>query len=229
MCDTSRVDHAYIEEGKRFSDFKLLAMDMDSTLITIECIDELADYAGKKKEVAAITEAAMRGEIPDFAESLRRRVALLRGLPIDALEAVYRERLRLNEGARELVGIARKNGIFTAMLSGGFDFFADRVKTVLGIDYACANRLSIHDGLIVGTLNGPTVDGPGKANSVRHLTSELKATKFEVIAIGDGANDLEMMQEAGLSIAFHGNQVVRDRATSAVRFGPLTTILDWLT
>ncbi len=227
LCDASRVDHAYVEHGKKLSDFKLLAMDMDSTLITIECIDEIADFAGKKKEVAAITEAAMRGEITDFAESLRRRVALLAGISVDVLERVYDQRLKLSPGATELLIAAEEAGLYRLLVSGGFTYFTDRLKARLGFDYAHSNRLDIDAGRLTGKVCPPIFDATQKAISVRDALSIHPAHQRKAIVIGDGANDIQMMELADTSVAFHGKSVVRTLAKYRIDFGGLDIVVDW--
>ena len=227
LCDASRVDHAYVEPGKKLSDFKLLAMDMDSTLITIECIDEIADFAGKKKEVAAITEAAMRGEITDFAESLRRRVALLAGTSVDVLERVYEERLRLTEGAEDLLSSARSNGLKSLLVSGGFTYFTDRLKDRLGLDYTYANRLDVVSNQLTGIVCAPVFGANEKAAALSAAASLASASRQETIVIGDGANDIQMMELTDTSVAFHAKQVVRFIATYRIDFGDLGTVIDW--
>ncbi len=210
-----RLDWGFVPEGRRLGDFGLLAMDMDSTLIAIECIDEIADFAGRKAEVAAVTAAAMRGEI-DWPESLRRRVAALRGLEESALERVYAERLRFNPGAERLAAAARREGVKTLLVSGGFTFFTDRVRERLALDYACSNELVVQEGRLAGLTTGPLVDAAGKAAHVSRLARELGLARPRVLAIGDGANDLAMMAEAGTSIAYHAKPVVRERADYAL-------------
>jgi phosphoserine phosphatase len=203
-------DIAFVPAAARFDQFALMAFDMDSTLITIECIDELAALAGIK-EVAAVTASAMRGEIP-FAESLRRRVALLAGLPESALERVYRERLRLSPGAETLLEVARAAGVATLLVSGGFTWFTQRLRRRLGIDRDCANTLEIADGVLTGRLQGALVDGDAKAAALRAFAHELGARREQVMVIGDGANDLPMMREGGVAVAFHAKPVVRAQA-----------------
>jgi phosphoserine phosphatase len=211
-CEQRRIDHAWMPEGRRFADLKLLAMDMDSTLITIESIDELGDLAGKKAEIAAITAQAMRGEI-DYPESLRRRVALLSGLQESALGRVYDERLHLTSGAEALLGACKKHGIRLLLVSGGFTFFTERLKSRLGIDYTISNILEIRDGLLTGRVSGSIVGAEAKAAKFKNVLKELNASKEQSVAIGDGANDLKMMAEAGISIAFHAKPVVRAQAS----------------
>ncbi|WP_295526808.1 phosphoserine phosphatase SerB [uncultured Pseudacidovorax sp.] len=214
----------------RLADFGLIAFDMDSTLITIECIDEIADAVGKKAEVAAITEATMRGEIKDFKESLRRRVALLQGVPVGALQEVYDQRLRLSPGAPELVGACREAGLKVLLVSGGFTFFADRVKARLGIDFARSNLLEEDDGHITGRVRaqdwGDICDGAEKRRTLLEVASLLRLSPAQTIAVGDGANDLPMMGEAGLSVAFHAKPKVREQAMVAINDGGLDRLLD---
>jgi phosphoserine phosphatase len=216
----------------RLADFGLAAFDMDSTLISIECVDEIADAAGRKAEVAAITQAAMRGEIADFKESLRRRVALLAGVPEAALHAVARERLRLNPGVREFVAAARAAGLRTLLVSGGFTFFSERVREMLGIDSARANVLEVVDGRLSGRLLdqpwGDIVDGAEKRRAMLQACAELGLPPARAIAVGDGANDLPMMGAAGLSIAFHAKPAVRAQAMLSIEDGGLDRALEVL-
>lgn len=210
------------------SSFKAIAFDMDSTLINIECIDEIADAVGKKAEVAAITEAAMRGEITDFKDSLRRRVALLQGVPAEALQEVYDTRLKLNPGAAELVAAARSAGLHTLLVSGGFTFFADRVRDRLGMHEAHANTLEIEGGLLTGRVLGDIVDGEAKKQHLLALCQRLGCDPRHSIAVGDGANDLPMMGAAGLSVAFHAKPKVRAQAMVAIDDGGLDRLLSLL-
>ena len=214
-CERAKLDFGFVADGRKLSDFALLAMDMDSTLIGIECIDEIADFAGRRKEVAQVTAAAMRGEI-DWPESLRRRVAALAGLDEGVLAKVYADRLRFNPGAGKLVAAARRCGLRTLLVSGGFTYFTDRVRERLGLDFAHSNVLVVEDGKIAGRVTGPLVDGPGKAGHVARLKRELGIARERVLAMGDGANDLAMLAEAGTSIAYHAKPVVRARTTYAL-------------
>jgi phosphoserine phosphatase len=224
-CDERRIDCAWVPAGRRFADLKLLAMDMDSTLITIECIDEIADFAGKKAEVAAITAQAMRGEL-DYPASLRRRVSLLEGLEEEVLLKVYEERLRLTEGAERLVGECRRNGVKLLLVSGGFTFFTERLKARLGIDYTISNTLEVKDGRLTGGLLGSIVDADAKAAKFLQVASALDARREDTVAIGDGANDLKMMAQAGLSVAFHAKPVVRAQADCALTWSGLDGVLN---
>jgi len=224
-CAKAHLDFGFVREGARLADFGLLAMDMDSTLICIECIDEIADFAGRKAEVAAVTASAMRGEI-DWPESLRRRVAALQGLEESALERVYAERLRFNPGAEKLIAAARRANVKTLLVSGGFTYFTDRVRDKLKLDYAYSNVLVVESGKLAGTTAGPLVDAAGKAAHVARLKRELGLSQERVLAIGDGANDLPMMAEAGTSIAYHAKPVVKAKATYALDYAGLDGVLN---
>ena len=217
----------------KLQDFKLIAFDMDSTLINIECIDEIADAVGRKAEVAAITEAAMRGEIADFKDSLRRRVALLKGVPESALHEVFEQRLRLNPGAQTLVDTCKAHGMKVLLVSGGFTFFADRVCEMLNIDYARSNVLSIDNGYLTGDVVtqdwGDICDGAEKRKMLLHICAEMGINPKQAIAMGDGANDLLMMGEAGLSVAYHAKPKVREQAMVAINDGGLDRLLEVFT
>ena len=216
-CAKAKLDWGFVPSGRTLADFRLLAMDMDSTLISIECIDEIADFAGRKAEVAAVTASAMRGEI-DWPESLRRRVKALAGLDAGALESVYSQRLRFNPGAEKLLAAARRAGLTTLLVSGGFTYFTDRVRDRLGFDHAYSNELDIEGGKLKGTVSGTLVDARGKAAHVERLKGELAIGREQVIAIGDGANDLPMLAQAGTSIAYHAKPVVREKADYAIDY-----------
>ena len=200
-------------------------MDMDSTLISIECIDELGDLAGKKAEIAAVTAQAMRGEIA-YPESLRRRVAAIAGLEETALARVYEERLRLTPGADALIAACKKHGVKLLLVSGGFTFFTERLKQRLGIDHTISNVLEVKSGKLTGALVGEIVDADAKAAKFRAVLKELKASKEQSVAIGDGANDLKMMNEAGVSVAFRAKPVVRAQATCALNWSGLDAVVN---
>ncbi len=217
FCYEHQIDYGFVRAGQHLSDFGLVVMDMDSTLISIECIDEIADMQGIKPQVAEITEAAMRGEI-DFSESLRRRVALLAGLEEGALQRVYDERLKLNPGAELMLAELKRHGIKTLLVSGGFTFFTERLKARCGLDFAHANTLEIVDGRLTGQVLGDIVDAQAKAHWLTHTRAELGLRAEQVIAMGDGANDLKMMAQAGTSIAYHAKPIVRTQATFALNF-----------
>jgi len=226
-CANALLDYAFVPAQRAFADFGLLVMDMDSTLITIECIDEIADMIGVKPQVAEITESAMQGEI-DFAESLTRRVALLKGLDEYALQRVYDERLALSPGAEKMLAALKQHGIKTLLVSGGFTFFTERLKAKLGLDYTSSNTLEIVDGKLTGNVLGKILDAQGKADALNTLRDELGLAKGQVIAMGDGANDLKMMAEAGISIAYRAKPIVRAQASYAISHVGLDGILNLL-
>jgi phosphoserine phosphatase len=222
----------------RLADFKLVAFDMDSTLINIECVDEIADAAGRKAEVAAITEAAMRGEIADYKESLRRRVALLKGVTVAHMEAVYTQRLQLNPGAEVLVQACKAAGLKVLLVSGGFTFFTDRIKARLGMDFARSNVLEVETGPNCGTLTGRMVDQPWgdicdgaeKRRTLLEVATLMGISPAQCMAVGDGANDLPMMkacsEAGGLSVAYHAKPAVRAQAMVAIHEGGLDRLLE---
>jgi len=225
LCAVAGIDFGFVPDDQRLERVRLVAMDMDSTLITIECVDEIADLRGIKPEIAAITESAMRGKI-DFRESLKRRVALLAGLDTAALSRVYDERLRLSPGAeRMLAGFARI-GAKTLLVSGGFTFFTDRLKARLGLDHAVASTLEIAGGRLTGRISGEIVDGQVKAAAFQRLGRELKGDDGLLVAIGDGANDLPMLRLADVSVAYHAKPIVRAETTYAIDYCGLDAILN---
>nr|WP_315481138.1 phosphoserine phosphatase SerB [uncultured Undibacterium sp.] len=226
LCLVEQLD-VYHGQTRQLSDFKLVAMDMDSTLITIECIDEIADMQGLKPQVAEITEAAMRGEI-EFQESLIRRVGLLKGLEASALKKVYDQRLHLSLGAENMLQQVQAAGLKTLLVSGGFTFFTDRMKSRLNLDYTHANVLEIIDNKLTGKVIGTIVDADEKKRTVEKVCTELGITPEQTIVMGDGANDLKMMGIAGLSVAFRAKPVVRAQANVALNFVGLDGVLNLL-
>ncbi len=225
--ERSLADTAYVAAGSRLSDCKVLAMDMDSTLINIECIDEIAAFGGVKEQVASITEAAMRGEIKDFSESLTRRVAFLKGLSSDVLQSVYDQKLRFNPGAEQLVATAKQSGLKVLLVSGGFTFFTEKLKARIGLDAAHANVLGAENGVLTGQVVGRILDAQGKADTLRAFAQECGATADQIIAIGDGANDLKMLGLAGYSVAYRAKPVVRAQAKFALNVAGLDGVLNW--
>ncbi len=223
-CEQAALDFAFVKAEMKLSDFGLIAMDMDSTLITIECIDEIADFTGRKTQVAAITASAMRGEI-DWPESLRRRVALLAGLNTAVLQQVFDERLKLSPGAESLIAAAKRNGNKLLLVSGGFTFFTQHLKIQLGFDYAYSNELEIADDKLTGRVVGPLCDAGAKARHLRETTATLGLSPENCIAIGDGANDLQMLSGAGLSIAYRAKPVVQVHANVSINRVGLDGIL----
>ena len=226
-CFEAKIDLYWEVKQRALADFKLVAMDMDSTLITIECIDEIADMQGLKAQVSEITEAAMRGEL-EFQESLLRRVALLKGLDASALERVYEERLRLSPGAEQMLAAVQQSGLKTLLVSGGFTFFTDRIKKRLNLDFTHANQLEIIDGKLTGKVIGTIVDADEKKRTVERVCAELNISPSQVIVMGDGANDLKMMSISGLSVAFRAKPVVRQQASLALNFAGLNGVLNYL-
>ncbi len=214
----------------QLSQFKLIAFDMDSTLINIECVDEIADAAGRKAEVAAITEAAMRGEITDYKDSLRKRVALLKGVTVAHMEEVLNNRLQLNPGAEKLVKACQAAGMKVLLVSGGFTFFTDHVRDRLGIDWTRSNVLEVVNGQLTGRMVvqdwGDICDGEEKRKMLLHICSQMGIAPSQAIAMGDGANDLPMMGVAGLSVAYHAKPKVREQAMVAIEEGGLDRLLE---
>ena len=225
FCATVQLDYAFVPETQTLDQIGLVVMDMDSTLITIECIDEIADMMNLKPQVAEITAAAMRGEL-DFAQSLTQRVALLAGLSADALQKVYDDRLRLSPGTEIFIHALQQRGIKTLLVSGGFTFFTDRIKARLKLDYAASNVLEIIDGKLTGGVLGKIVDAQGKADWLKQIRDELGLRQPQVLAIGDGANDLKMLGEAGISVAYHAKPIVRAQTKYAINYGGLDAVLN---
>jgi phosphoserine phosphatase len=224
LSQEAKIDYALLPANLQLHDFKLLVMDMDSTLITIECIDEIADMQGLKSEVAAITEAAMRGEL-DFAESLQRRVALLKGLDESALARVFEQRLELTLGAHSMLHAMKQAGLRTVLVSGGFTYFTERLEHELELDVSHANRLEVIDGKLTGRVLGNIVDAQAKKSTVIEQSAELGVPTSAAIVIGDGANDLAMMSVAGLSIAFRAKPVVQAKAHVALNYSGLDGVV----
>jgi len=225
FCKQKKLDYALVTPGRKFADFRLVVMDMDSTLITIESIDEIADFMRLKSRVAEITAAGMRGEL-DFKESLLQRVNLLEGADENMLMRVYEERLRLSPGADRLLTRLHELGIKTLLVSGGFTFFTDRLARRLGLDYSYSNTLEIIGGRLTGRVLGEIVDGDGKCSELLRVRNELGLSKQQIIGVGDGANDLKFMAECGVSIAFHAKPVVQSQATYALNNSGLDGVLN---
>jgi phosphoserine phosphatase len=225
FCSQNQLDFAWVPDERRLSDLRLVALDMDSTLVTIETIDELGDLLGIKERIAAVTEAAMRGEIA-YAESLRRRVALLAGLEEEGLEHVLEARMHLSPGAERLFVRCREQGLRTLLVSGGFSFFTRHLQERLGIDYALSNLLEINNGRLTGRLLGDIVDGAAKAAMLVKTMRAIGAAPSQVLAVGDGANDVPMMREAGVSVAYRAKPVVREHATHAIDYAGLDGVLN---
>jgi phosphoserine phosphatase len=228
FCTEQKIDCALVPDSQRLSHFGLAVMDMDSTLINIECIDEIADMMDLKPQVSAITERSMRGEL-DFVSSIKARVALLKGLPETALQKVIDERLQANPGAVEWIAACKANNIKTMVVSGGFTLFANHVKTMLGLDYAVANTFEIIDGKLTGNILGDIVDAERKAQELVKLRDELGLKADQTIAIGDGANDLKMMSVAAVGVAYHAKPIVQQQATYALNHSGLDGVINLFT
>jgi phosphoserine phosphatase len=228
FCAEQQIDYALVPDAQRLSHFGLCVMDMDSTLINIECIDEIADMMNIKPQVSAITEKSMRGEL-DFASSIKERVALLKGLPETKLQQVIDERLRANPGAVEWIAACKANNIKTMLVSGGFTLFANHVKDLLSLDYAVANTFEIIDGKLTGNILGDIVDATRKAQELLKIRDELGLKPDQTIAIGDGANDLEMMAAATVGVAYHAKPIVQQQATYALNYSGLDGVINLFT
>jgi phosphoserine phosphatase len=227
-CSKAKLDFAFVSQPRKLSEFRLLVMDMDSTLIAIETIDELADLVGRKDEVAAVTTQAMRGEI-EYDESIRRRVAVLKGLEESALDRLYAERVKLSPGAERMIQGIKRVGLKILLVSGGFTHITERLKTRLGLDYVRSSTLDVRDGNLTGELVGSIVNADAKREALLWARDELGATKGQILAIGDGANDLKFMREAGVSIAYHAKPVVRGTATYSFDYVGLDGLLNLYT
>jgi phosphoserine phosphatase len=224
FCADEAIDCAYVADTLTLKNIGLAVMDMDSTLINIECIDEIADMQGIKPQIAAITESAMRGEI-EFTESLRRRVALLKGLDESAFKRVIDERLQLNPGAQAWIAACKQHNIKTLLVSGGFTFFANHVKTLLDLDFAESNTLEIIDGKLTGNILGNIVDAQAKADFLIRTREQLGLKADQAIAVGDGANDLKMLQVATAGIAYHAKPIVQQQASFALNHSGLDGLI----
>ena len=220
--DAQNIDSAILPDVP-FSDLGLIISDMDSTLITIECIDEIAAGNGLKAQVAAITERSMAGEL-DFADSLHERVALLKGLPETELAHVYDYVLQLTAGAETLIAACKQHGVKFMLVSGGFTYFTERLKSQLGLDYAYANELEITDGKLTGRLTGRMIDAQAKADLLRQHAQKLNIPLSHTLAMGDGANDIPMIQAAGFGVAFHAKPKTRSMADICINHGGLDAV-----
>lgn len=203
---------------------KLVLADMDSTIITVECIDELADFAGIKDKVSEITEKAMRGEL-DFNDAFKERVAMLKGLPEEVLQKTFDERVTLMPGARTLIQTMKKNGAYTALVSGGFTFFTSRVREITGFDMHDSNELQFEDGKLTGKAKEPILNSQAKLDNLERLLKEKGIEREESAAIGDGANDIPMIEASGLGVSYHAKPAAEAAADASIRYGDLTTLL----
>ena len=224
LCGTAKLDFGFVPEDRKLSDFKLLVMDMDSTLITMETIDELADMVSIKAEVAAITERAMRGEI-EYDQSLRERLALLKGLDQSALQRVYDERLKFSPGAERMLDKVRAAGIKTLLVSGGFTYMTDRLKTRVQLDYTYSNVLEISNGKLTGKVIGEIVNADAKLAALKRIAGEIDASPAQIAGVGDGANDLKFLAACGVSVAYHAKPVVREQTSYAINHAGLDAML----
>ena len=227
LAEQHQVDAQIVRRSDRLGNYRLIAFDMDSTLITCECIDEIADFAGCREQVAAITEATMRGEIANFSESLRQRTALLANLPESTLQTVYDQRIELTDGAEALINAAQQHGLKTLLVSGGFTFFSSRLAQRLQFDWHHANELEIEHGRLTGRIKGPIVDGQEKRRQVLRACEAIGCDPAQAIVVGDGANDLPMMAVAGASIAYHAKPVVRSESTHGLNYSGLSAVLNF--
>ena len=224
LCSNAKLDFGFVPEGRKLMDFRLLVMDMDSTLITMETIDELADMVSIKVEVAAITERAMRGEI-EYDQSLRERLALLKGLDQSALQRVYDERLKFSPGAERMLDKVRAAGIKTLLVSGGFTYMTDRLKTRVQLDYTYSNVLEISNGKLTGKVLGEIVNADAKLAALKRIAGEIDASPAQIAGVGDGANDLKFLAACGVSVAYHAKPVVREQTSYAINHAGLDAML----
>jgi phosphoserine phosphatase len=225
LAQQYNIDAFFINDEFKIDDIKIIAMDMDSTLINIECIDEIADLAGVKEQVSQITRETMQGKIKDFSESLRRRVAFLKDIKLSLLDDIYNNRLKLSHGAESMLNYAHDKKIYTMLLSGGFTFFSDKLKNRLNLNQAQSNQLGIKEGLLTGEVEGLIVDGIQKANFLQQAILQQNINSKYSIAIGDGANDLPMMTVAGFSIAYKAKPIVAEQASISIKKGGLDILI----
>ncbi|MCO6509080.1 MAG: phosphoserine phosphatase SerB [Snodgrassella sp.] len=220
-----QIDFAIVPD-QSFADLGLIISDMDSTLITIECVDEIAAGVGLQSQVAAITERSMRGEI-DFEQSLRARVALLKGLPVTELQRVYENVLKLSPGAQWLLQQCHEYDVKFMLVSGGFTYFTERLQRQYGLDYTFANQLMVKNDALTGELAGRIIDAQAKADLLAEYRDKLGLDKLQVVAMGDGANDIPMLQAAGFGVAYHAKPKTQAATSISVRFGGLDTVRKW--
>lgn len=220
-----QIDFAIVPD-QSFADLGLIISDMDSTLITIECVDEIAAGVGLQSQVAAITERSMRGEI-DFEQSLRARVALLKGLPVTELQRVYENVLKLSPGAQWLLQQCHEYDVKFMLVSGGFTYFTERLQRQYGLDYTFANQLVVKNDALTGELAGKIIDAQAKADLLAEYRDKLGLDKLQVVAMGDGANDIPMLQAAGFGVAYHAKPKTQAATSISVRFGGLDTVRKW--
>ncbi len=228
IVNEHQIDHGWMKEIRPLTSFGLLVFDMDSTLINIECIDELAECVGRKAEVQALTDRAMQGEEMDYDQSLIARVSMLKGLPVSELERVYKERLKITHGARELISAASKSGLKTAIISGGFDYFSNRLKAELNLDFAIANTLDVSNEVLTGTISNAPVNAQKKAQTVMQHCKTLGISPSAAIVIGDGANDLQMMGIAGLAAGFRPKDIVAASVDVLIEHLDLSSLLHYM-
>ena len=228
VCETTNTDFAFLREGESLKNYKLIVFDMDSTLINVECIDEVAAWTSKAAEVAAITYQSMQDPSINFESSLRARTAALAGVPVQALRQIYEERIALSPGVLPLISAARNNHLKIGLISGGFTFFAELLQQQLSLDFAFANELEISNQQLTGRVTGPVIDGQAKATLLRSELQRLAIDRSEAIVVGDGSNDIPMMNEVEFSVAYRAKPLVRRAATHRIDYGAMDVILHWL-